>query len=456
VRAIILAAGAGTKCFPYELTRQKAAMPVGPTHLIRWTTECLQRVGIDEIVVVVGHLQERVRSALLGADVRFVHQRRPTGTAPAVLEALGAIGSDEPYLVLYGDCLLSEEGISGFVDVARSDRPFAAAMIAPLAGRDPRNWLCAETAGDRLTGVSGHPRGASHRLCGVYYFSPAALPFIEANPGVVEQVNVGGMPPMEAELAQSVHMMTQAGPQVRAVEHTGLFVDIDKAWHVLEANTEFSRYLCSRLETNEISDGAKISDGAEIAGHVKLGPGCVIGNRVVIHGNLIAGAGAQVTNGAIVGAGCVLGQRAKVRDYCAIGSHSVAGNDCVVGHGAELSGVCFEGAYLYHYCEMSGVFGARHDVGAATVCGTLRFDDGTAPHTIQSRTELPETGGNEAYFGDFTRTGVNAIVMPGVKVGAYSCLGPGVIQYEDVDHKTLVLARQETVSKPWGPEKYGW
>jgi len=62
----------------------------------------------------------------------------------------------------------------------------------------------------------------------------------------------------------------------------------------------------------------------------------------------------------------------------------------------------------------------------------------------------------ETYIGEYCRTGVNAIIMPGVKVGPYSILGPGTIIYKDVPSRTLVLAKQEHVTKPWGPEKYGW
>jgi bifunctional UDP-N-acetylglucosamine pyrophosphorylase/glucosamine-1-phosphate N-acetyltransferase len=65
-------------------------------------------------------------------------------------------------------------------------------------------------------------------------------------------------------------------------------------------------------------------------------------------------------------------------------------------------------------------------------------------------------GANVAYFGDYTRTGVNAIIMPGVKVGAYSCVGPGVVQSEDLPHNTVVLVEQQTVRKEWGPNRYGW
>ena len=60
------------------------------------------------------------------------------------------------------------------------------------------------------------------------------------------------------------------------------------------------------------------------------------------------------------------------------------------------------------------------------------------------------------YFGDYSRTGVNVITMPGVKIGAYSCVGAGIVVYEDIPSRTLTLLKQETVTRPWGPERYGW
>lgn len=457
MRAFILAAGKGARVFPYELTRQKAALPVGDTFLARWTVECLNRAGISDVTVVLGHLPERVRHALLGLDVRFVNQQGATGTCGAVLDALAACGDDEPFIVIYGDCLFDEEGLRGFVDAFQENRPFAAAALSPLAGRDSLDWLCGSPGGDgQLAGISGHPRGGSHRLCGLYGFSPAAVPFIRANPGFVDSVNVGGMPAHEAELAQSVQLMVDAGNPVLAWQHAGLFVDIDKPWHILEANHCFSAYLCGRLTEDEIAPDARVHDGAEIHGRIRLGSGAVIGNRVVIQGNMIAGAATQITNGAILGGNCVLGPKVRCKDYCLVGGNACVGAEALIGHGAELGGVVFEGAYLYHYCEMAGVFGARYDAGAATVCGTLRFDDRETVHTVNGRRETPDKCANVAYFGDYTRTGVNAMIMPGVKVGAYSCVGPGVIQTDDVDHNTVVLVEQQTVRKRWGPHKYGW
>ncbi len=458
MQAVILAGGDGNKFFPYDLTRQKAAIPVGNTYLVRWTVGCLQRAGVSEITVVVGYREERVRHALRDvAGLRYVRQTSRDGTAAALLAALeGCRPEAEPVLVLYGDVLLDEEGIAGFAMAVREGTPFAAAMLAPLGHRDPGNWLCGSLSRSRLVGISGHDRGASHRLCGVYALSPEALAYVDANPGVVEKVPVGGMPPMEAELAQSMQMMVEDGREVLAVEQTGLFVDVDKPWHVLEANESFARYLCGRMTETALGEGSSVDDGAEISGHIAGGPGVTIGRRVVVKGNLIVGAGTSITNGAIVGANCIIGRDCRIRDYALVDGGTVVRDECIIGHGAEMGGVLLDGAYLYHYCEMAGVFGARFDAGAATVCGTLRFDDGDTAHCVRGRREVPDAGANVAYVGDYTRTGVNAILMPGVRVGAYSCVGPGVVLYEDVPHGTLVLAQQELVRKPWGPHRYGW
>ena len=65
-------------------------------------------------------------------------------------------------------------------------------------------------------------------------------------------------------------------------------------------------------------------------------------------------------------------------------------------------------------------------------------------------------GANAAYFGDFSRTGVNAIVMPGKRIGTYSCVGAGVVVYEDIPDRELITLRQDLERKKWGPEQYGW
>jgi UDP-N-acetylglucosamine diphosphorylase / glucose-1-phosphate thymidylyltransferase / UDP-N-acetylgalactosamine diphosphorylase / glucosamine-1-phosphate N-acetyltransferase / galactosamine-1-phosphate N-acetyltransferase len=269
-------------------------------------------------------------------------------------------------------------------------------------------------------------------------------------------VPVGGMPPPEAEIAESLARMADDGLPIAALEAAGFCIDVDKPWHILEATALLLEDLSARLDGDQVGEGARVAESAEVSGRLILEPGAVVGERVVVNGDLWVARGACVTNGSILSGPCLVGPRAKVRDYALVGDHSVLGPGVVCGHGSEFEGVLLEGVHLYHYCEIYGVLGAQVDIGAATVCGTLRFDDAAAVHRIDGRPEQPRVGANASYLGDYSRTGVNAILMPGVKVGAYSCVGAGVVLYEDVPSRELVLLKQELVRRPWGPERYGW
>ena len=461
--AIVLAAGLGRKVWPYGEFRQKCTIPVANKPIVRRIVETLVEAGCQRIIVVVGHHAQQVRGALADIpNVVFVTQHSLDGTADAVLTASAHL-EDQPYLVVYGDVVTTPDNLRNFIKAFRASDVEAAALVQPLGNEDASDWLCAGIGTEavengslsKLTGIEGHPRGGSHRLCGVYAFQRRATTYLLRNPGIVTQVPVGGMPPPESEIAQSLQLMVDDGSTVLAVEATDFVVDVDKPWHVLEANKRFVDYLAKQVAEDQIADGAKISDAAEINGHVVLGKNSVIGPRVVVNGTLIAGANNNITNGAILHGSIFVGDQCRISDYCDV-EGSVIGNRCIIGHGAEMSGVLFDKVYLYHYCEMSGVFGSATDIGAATVCGTLRFDDADTAIQVEGRYEVPPNGANATYMGDYCRTGVNAIIMPGRRIGSYSVVGPGVILYDDVPSKTMIMAKQELVTKPWGPERYGW
>jgi bifunctional UDP-N-acetylglucosamine pyrophosphorylase/glucosamine-1-phosphate N-acetyltransferase len=112
--------------------------------------------------------------------------------------------------------------------------------------------------------------------------------------------------------------------------------------------------------------------------------------------------------------------------------------------------------YLIHYGEIYGAVGNCVDFGAATVCGTLRFDDDVPDIRINGRRERPGGFGCCSFVGDYSRTGVGAMLMPGCRIGAYSVIGPGLIAQGDYPHNTITRLVQQTEQKPWGPERYGW
>jgi len=453
--AILLAAGAGTRFWPYNVVRNKCAFPIANVPAVRRLSDDLAALGITRQVVVVGAGEASVRAALRGAsaDIAFVRQAHPDGTAAAALP--GAAGIDGDILVVAADSVTDRANLAALRERFERDRPLAAALTQPLGAESSLDWLVAYVDDGELRGVEGHSRDGDRRFCGVYAFRPEALAFLRDNPALM-RVGVGGMPPVEAEIAQSLQMMVDEGHTVAVIDAPGFHVDLDKPWHILEANGRVIGAMAAALEGHQIDPTARVHDGADIGGRLVLGPGAVIGNRVVVDGDLWLGAGAKALNGAIVQGHAVIGQGTVVRDYCQIGGGSSLGARGVYGHGAEFSGVALDTVYCYHYCEIWGVVGQAVDFGAATVCGNLRFDDRDTVWRIKGRPEIPTTAANAAYFGDFCRTGVNAIIMPGRRLGVYSICGPGVILHDDLPDRTMIMVAQQVTTRPWGPERYGW
>ncbi len=455
---VILAAGAGSRFWPYAEVRNKCATPVCNKPAVRWTAEHLVRAGATRLVVVVGVGAQSVRHALFGLDapVEFVEGRPADGAALAALRAIESL-SDEAVTIAYGDIVTAPESFERTARAAAESG--AVAVLAPPLPSDQcsRDHIGVEVNGDRAAGFWGHPRHDHGHVFGglVAARADALKAYLEANPGLMRHVEVGGMPPTEADLAQSLQMMLEDGREIVAVTDDVAWIDLDKPWDILAANQAMLGILSEGLRESALADGASVDDSAEVTGPVVLAPGARIGKRCVVRGPVFLGEGSSITNGAMVQGPLHAGRGVRMRDYCQVGAGAL-GDDCVVGHGAEFEGVAFERVYFYHYCEIWGVCGACVDIGAATVCGTLRFDDGETVHRVKGRRETPHTGANASYLGDYSRTGVNAILMPGVKVGAYSCVGPGVVLSDDLPSRKACFVRQEHAITDWGPERYGW
>jgi len=454
--AIILAAGRGTRLWPYGDTQPKAALSIGNTPLIRHQIELLRGLGIKRITVAAGHFENTLRHLVAGLEgVEVVSVGSTRGTVESLLAALGEGGPPEQCLVVYGDILFFAEDARILLQRHLAHKGPATLLLAPMPIADPMPHVAAFLKDDEVARIVARPRHGEWRLAGVMAVRREFFEYAETTPDHLTCLEVGVMPPAERDLAETVHQVIRRGQPLPAVIAHQAVVDLDKPWDILEANAALLDYRAARLKESSFDASAIIDPSARFDGPVVVGPGTEIGPFVRIYGPCWIGANAKVTDGALVGACSVIGDEAIVRQGCLIGDHTSIGPRCVVGHGAEFSGVLMEGAYSYHYGEYWGVVGRNADLGAATVCGNLRFDDQLTIHRVKGRREIPRTGANAAYLGDYTRTGVNAILMPGVKVGPYSVVGPGVILNEDVPNNTLIYAKQELVTRPWGPERYG-
>ena len=106
-KAVVLAAGKGTRLMPLTLAIPKEMIRVGLKPTIEHVIEVLKAGGIEEILVIVGRKKESIMDHLgsgerLEVNIYYRVQEEPKGTAHAVLQGRGFIGSDD-FVVMYGD-----------------------------------------------------------------------------------------------------------------------------------------------------------------------------------------------------------------------------------------------------------------------------------------------------------------------------------------------------------------
>ena len=359
----------------------------------------------------------------------------------------------DSFIVLNGDTLYETADIVALM-AGLAQKPTV--LMAKVTDGECGDYICADAEGGLLKRVEGHPLSPmGGRIC-AYGFTAQCWLFIENCSTLMDDIYVGMMPPLEGFLEMVVADLLRGGIVVGAVEAASDCMDVDKPWQLLQVNTLMVHRLCSEVVRDMIGEGSVVDPTAQIEGHISLGRNCTIGRNVLIRGNIIVGDNTEIVDGAMVLGDAVIGSNCSIRQYCLVEDGSVLGDHCVVGHGAEFSGVAFDTVYLYHYMEFWGILGRNVDLGAATVCGTLRFDNGQTEHRVKGRHEHPRAFANATYVGDFCRTGVNTIFMPGVKTGVYSIVGPGVLLTQDLPNNKIIMLKQETTLRDWSADKYGW
>ncbi len=106
-KAIVLAAGKGTRLHPLTLAMPKEMIRVGNKPVIEHVILVLKASGIKEILVIVGRNKQAIMNYLgsgkrLGVNIYYRIQEEPKGSADAVNLGRDFVGSED-FVVMYGD-----------------------------------------------------------------------------------------------------------------------------------------------------------------------------------------------------------------------------------------------------------------------------------------------------------------------------------------------------------------
>ena len=196
MKAMIFAAGLGTRLRPLTDTLPKALVPVCGEPLLGHAIRKLVGAGADELTVNVHHFPDAIIGWLegqdFGAPVHISDERdRLLETGGGLRHARALLDGDTPFLVHNVD-IISDLDLPGFMAAAPQD----ALSTLLVSERQTRRYLLFDPASMRLLGwtdiATGEVRspwpGLDPANCrrlafsGIHYLSPAVFPLMESWP----------------------------------------------------------------------------------------------------------------------------------------------------------------------------------------------------------------------------------------------------------------------------------
>lgn len=222
MKAMILAAGLGTRLRPLTNTIPKPLLPVGGTPLIVWNLLLLKRHGFHDVVINLHHLAPLIEQALgngskFGLRIIYSHEPMILGTGGGIKQAEPYF-SGEPVLVMNGDTLF-ELDLSALCAFHRERK--AAATLVLREDPEAARWGLVEVSeGHRIMRITG--RGLAD--------SAPTIPRMFAgvhilNPRLLREVKKG----VESSIIDPYVSAIQRGELVLGYDLTGYWSDVGTA-----------------------------------------------------------------------------------------------------------------------------------------------------------------------------------------------------------------------------------
>jgi bifunctional UDP-N-acetylglucosamine pyrophosphorylase/glucosamine-1-phosphate N-acetyltransferase len=152
--------------------------------------------------------------------------------------------------------------------------------------------------------------------------------------------------------------------------------------------------------------------------------------------------GAYIEGPALIDEGSDIGPNCYIRPFTSIGKNARIGNACEI-----KNSILMDGTHVGHLSYVGdSIIGEKCNLGAGTITANYRLDGRTVKMMVKDKTVDTERTKLGIVLGDNVKSGINALFMPGVKVGVNSWVGPNVVVERDLASNTVVLLKQ-TVEK---------
>jgi glucose-1-phosphate thymidylyltransferase len=386
MKAIILAAGEGTRCRPLTFTRSKVMLPIANKPMIEYVVRALYDNEIVDIIIVVGYAKERIMNHFgNGKDfdlhIEYVEQKQQLGTAHAIDQVKDLV--DDEFLVLNGDNLVSAETIADLIK-----RHEGGISILTAASANAAEYALVEETNTKVKRiVDGQKlKKVSNINTGIYILNPDIF---DAISGTL-QSNLG-----EFGVTDSIQNMVDKGYNVHAYKTNHTWMDVAHSWNLLDVNARIldgvSRSVHGTIHGTikgqvKVGSNSNIRWGSYITGPVVIGKNCDIGANVVIAPSTSIGDNVTIEpftyiRNSVIFDNVYIGSQSTIKNSI-IAENNIIGSHFITDTEKDL--LIELGGILYRADEFGTILGDNNIIGgnvsmmAGTLVGTeCRIETGT-------------------------------------------------------------------------------
>jgi len=387
MKAVIMAAGEGSRMRPLTYNRPKVMLPIANKPIMEHLVLEAISAGIDEYVFIVGYHDEQIRDYFgkgekWNIEVKYVTQRRQLGTADAIKSVEKLVNGK--FLVINGDVIVGGKDIAGMIAHDLN-------TIGIKEVDDASRFGVVELEGNQLRNIYEKIDKPPSNIAntGIYFFNKDIFYFIDKTPKSVRG---------EYEITGTIQLMLEQGQGVEC-QPVDYWLECSYPWDLLVASEAFM--------SNETKNEGLIEENVVIKGAVSIGADTIVRS------------GSYISGPVVIGSNCDIGPNCYIRPFTSIG------NGCRIGAAVEVkNSIIMSNTKIPHLNYIGdSVIGERCNFGSGTKIANLRLD---RKNVLVSGidTKRYKMG---AIIGDRVETGINASINVGSIIGNNARIGPGAV-----------------------------
>jgi mannose-1-phosphate guanylyltransferase/mannose-1-phosphate guanylyltransferase/phosphomannomutase len=321
MKAMVLAAGLGTRLRPITYEVSKPMVPVLDRPVMAHILDLLARHGCDDVIANLHHFPEAIQG-YFGNRISYRVESELLGTAGGV-RGCSDFFEGETFLVISGDALTD---IDLGAMIARHAQTGGVATVAVKTVADTREYgVVLHDRDGRITGFQEkpEPEEALSQLgnCGIYIFEPQIFDYFPERPFVDWAHDV-----FPALLAHDVPFHIH---------------EVREYWNDVGSLAELraGTFDALRGELRLKVDGRELAPGVIFSSEVELPAGVEIAGPAWIGRDVHLGEGARLTGPVVLGDKAHVGRGAQLRDSIVFPGTHVADGAILIGAIAGHAGI---------------------------------------------------------------------------------------------------------------------